>query len=380
MKILQLTRQFLPSEGGIESVVEGLTGALQQRGHQVDVATLQLIFASGAKAPPASVESGIRVRRMAHWGSRRYPIAPAALREIRGYDLVHIHAIDFFVDFLSLLRPLHGIPLVVSTHGGIFHTQFLRAFKELFFQTVTRLSLARVGAVICVSQHDRQKFGEIVSPDLIHVIENGANIDRFLSMRKQIEPGLLLGISRLVENKRVHKVLEAMAPLVDRYPDLHLEWVGADVAGQRPALDRRAAELGLTGRVRFHGATSREDLWDLLRRAHLFVSASAYEGFGLSTIEAMSTGTVPVVTAVGAHPDVIQPGGSGFLVDADAAGLSAGIADALALSPDALASIGAAARAATTRFSWAGIAPQYESIYESVIASSKGHRATAKSA
>ena len=94
----------------------------------------------------------------------------------------------------------------------------------------------------------------------------------------------------------------------------------------------------------------------------------------------MSTGTVPVVTAVGAHPDVIQPGVSGFLVDPDAAGLSAGIADALALSPDALASIGAAARAATTRFSWAGIAPQYEGIYESVIASSKGHRATAKSA
>ena len=44
----------------------------------------------------------------------------------------------------------------------------------------------------------------------------------------------------------------------------------------------------------------------LLERAHLFVSASSYEGFGLSTIEAMSAATVVVVTAVGAHPDVVR--------------------------------------------------------------------------
>ena len=72
-------------------------------------------------------------------------------------------------------------------------------------------------------------------------------------------------------------------------------------------------ELGLSGRVRFHGAVSREELYRLLERAHLFVSASAYEGFGLSTIEAMSAATVVVVTAVGAHPDVVQDGVSGFL-------------------------------------------------------------------
>ena len=67
-------------------------------------------------------------------------------------------------------------------------------------------------------------------------------------------------------------------------------------------------------------------------------------------------------------------------VDADAIGLSAGIAEPLALSPDALASVGAAARAASTRFSWSGIAPQYEHIYESVIAASKGPRALTRTA
>ena len=203
MKILQLTRQFLPGQGGMESVVEGLSGALQQKGHTVQVATLRLIFSSGAMAPAESVEGGLLVRRMRHWGPRRYPVAPAALTFIRGYDLVHIHAIDFFVDYLSLLRLLHRVPLVVSTHGGFFHTEWAGMFKRMYFKTVTRRSLSGVGAVVCVSQHDGEMFRKIVSPGRIRVIENGADIDRFRGLKKCIVPGRLLGISRLAENKCV---------------------------------------------------------------------------------------------------------------------------------------------------------------------------------
>ena len=351
----------------MESVVEGLSVALQQNGHTVQVATLRLLFSNGTMAPAESVEAGLKVRRMRHWGPRRYPVAPGVFGAIRGYDLVHIHAIDFFVDFLSLLRLVHRIPLVISTHGGFFHTQRARAFKEMYFKTVTRRSLGGVGAVVCVSQHDRQMFSRIVPPQRIRVIENGANIDGLWSLKKRSEPGLVLGVARLAENKRVHKVLEAMAVLKDRYPHLRLEWVGADFSGLRTSLERRVIELGLSGRVCFHGAVSREELYRLLERAHLFVSASAYEGFGLSTIEAMSAATVVVVTAVGVHPEVVQDGVSGFLMDQDAAGLSAQMERALSLPGEKLAAIGEQARAATRRFSWSRIAPRYEQLYREVL-------------
>jgi alpha-1,3-mannosyltransferase len=351
----------------MESVVEGLSVALQRNGHTVQVATLRLLFASGTIAPAESVEAGLKVRRMRHWGPRRYPVAPGVFREIRGYDLVHIHAIDFFLDYLSLLRLVHRIPLVISTHGGFFHTQRARAFKEMYFRTVTRRSLGGVGAVVCVSQHDRQMFSRVVPQERIRVIENGANIDSLWSLKKTLEPGLLLGVARLAENKRVHKVLEAMAMLKDRYPHLRLEWVGADFSGLRASLERRVIDLGLMGRVRFHGAVSREELYQLLQKAHLFVSASAYEGFGLSTIEAMSAATVVVVTAVGVHPDVVQDGVSGFLIGPDAAGLVEQMEHALSLPGEKLAAIGEQARAATRRFSWSRIAPQYEQLYREVL-------------
>jgi alpha-1,3-mannosyltransferase len=370
MKILQLTRQFLPAQGGMESVVEGLSVALQRKGHTVQVATLRSLFATGTSAPAESVEAGLPVRRMRHWGPRRYPVAPAALSAVRGYDLVHIHAIDFFVDYLSLLRLLHRVPLVVSTHGGFFHTQRARLFKEMYFKSVTRQSLAGVRAVVCVSQHDREVFARIVPSQRLRTIENGANIDRFWSLDKKLEPGLLLGVSRLAENKRIDKVLQAMALLKDRYPALRLEWIGADFAGLRTTLERSVAELGLRGRVCFRGAVSDHELSSALARAHLFVSASSYEGFGLSTIEAMSAATVVVVTAVGAHTDVVQDGVNGFLVDIEANRLANTIAGALRLPPEKLTAIGAAARTATQRFSWTQIAPRYEQLYRDVLVTS----------
>lgn len=367
MRILQLTRQFLPAQGGVERVVEGLSVALQRSGHTVQVATLRLLFSSGTLAPAQSVEAGVPVRRMRHWGPRRYPLALSALRAIRGYDLVHIHAIDFFVDYLSLLRLLHRVPLVVSTHGGFFHTERARAFKEWYFEHITRQSLGRVGAVVCVSRRDCELFSRIVPTERIRVIENGANLDRFWKLNKCVEPGLVLGISRLAENKRVEKVLEAMAELKHRHPQLRLEWVGADFAGMRSTLERRVASLGLEGRVLFHGAVGEAELCRLLERAHLFVSASSYEGFGLSAIEAMSAATAVVVTPVGAHPDVVQHGVTGFLIGQDTSGLASQIDEVLAMPVERVQAIGEAARDATRRFSWMQIAPRYEQVYREVL-------------
>ena len=187
------------------------------------------------------------------------------------------------------------------------------------------------------------------------------------SLKKDIEPGLVLGISRLAENKRVHKVLEAMALLRHRYPRMRLEWAGADFAGLRAELERRVVELGLGGRVRFRGAISREELYRLLERAHLFVSAASYEGFGLSTIEAMSAATVVIVTAVGAHPDVVEDGVSGLLMDQHATGLAGHMERVLSMPAEKLEQIGERARAATKHFSWRQIAPRYEQLYREVL-------------
>jgi glycosyltransferase involved in cell wall biosynthesis len=51
-----------------------------------------------------------------------------------------------------------------------------------------------------------------------------------------------------------------------------------------------------------------------LLRGSVFFHPSRYEGFGLSLVEAMSQGLIPVTFAVGIAPEVIKDGQNGFIV------------------------------------------------------------------
>jgi glycosyltransferase involved in cell wall biosynthesis len=110
------------------------------------------------------------------------------------------------------------------------------------------------------------------------------------------------------------------------------------------------------------------ELQALLARAHLFVSAASYEAFGISTIEAMSSATLPVVTPVGVHPEVVREGETGFLLDPGDDGRAVEtLRRALALEPTALARIGAAARAAARRFAWETVVHEYLDVYAAAV-------------
>ncbi len=368
MNILRVTRQFSPSVGGVESVAYGLSRALQQVGHRNDVVTLRTIFNTGESAAPEERLDGIQVYRLPHIGSRRYPIAPGVFAFARSYDLIHIHAVDFFVDGLSLTRPWHGRPLVVNTHGGIFHTRWFWPLKRAYFHTVTRLILRGVAAVICDSAHDRALFRAIVPAHKLRVIHNGVDLQPFLAMNKQVMPGRLLGIGRIAENKGVERLIALLPILAADFPQVHLVWVGEDPQRRTVHLRALAQQLGVAERVRFTGGVPQAELLTLLAQAHLFVSAASFEAFGVSTIEAMGSGTVPVVTPVGVHPEVIREGQTGFICRPELQGMGAGLRHALSLEADQLHQMGERARQAARRFAWEQVVKAYLDVYSAVLA------------
>jgi len=367
MKILQISRQFFPSTGGIENVMYGLSQALQHIGHSSDILTLCYIFNAGETIESEACVDGLKVYRLPHIGGKRYPIAPAVLSFTSSYDILHIHAIDFFIDFLSITRPLHRKPIVVNTHGGIFHTQWLVSFKKFYFKTVTRFSLRKADAVVCVSEHDYDLFKTIVPAEKLHIISNGVNVEPFLDIQKKIVPGLLLGIGRIAENKGIEKLIDLLPRLVEDFPSVHLVWVGNDLQKRIPQLLAYAEQLCVASRVHFLGQVPDAKLRDLLSQAHLFVSAASYEAFGLSTIEAMSSATVPVVTPVGIHPEVIREGQTGFLYQFEDQQPLDCFRHALSLDDNQLSEIGHKAREVARQYSWAKVVNSYMAIYQSVL-------------
>jgi alpha-1,3-mannosyltransferase len=368
MKIVQVTRQYLPSTGGLESVVEGLSRAVRDAGHEVRIVTLKKIFSTGEAAPTESVINGVNVSRIGHWGSRRYPIAPWVLSHVNDCDLLHVHAVDFFVDFLSFSRSFHRRPIVLSTHGGFFHTRWLNWFKAAYFRTITRQALKHVAAVICVSEHDYEIFSSIVPREKLHLVRNGVAVESYANVEKKVKPGLLVGIGRVSSNKGIDRLIHAVAEVRKSRPEVELVWAGPDEEGRIEQLRQVAQQAGVGDCVRFTGRVEVAELERLLSHANLFVSGSSYEGYGLSTIEAMSSGTVPVVTRVGIHPQLIGDGKNGFLVDSDTASLARGLRTALNLEPGALASMGRQARELSAACTWHRAVEGYLDIYGAVLA------------
>src|SRR5271154_593245 len=246
----------------------------------------------------------------------------------------------FFVDFLSLSKIFHRRPIVLSTHGAFFHTRWLPWLKSAYFRTITRQTLKRVAAVICVSEHDYEMFSAIVPQHKLHLVRNGVAIESYTNVKKQVTPGLLVGIGRVAQNKGIDRLIHAVAELRKTRSDVQLIWAGPDEEGRIGQLQNLADQAGVGDSVKFTGRVEVAELERLLAQANLFVSGSSYEGYGLSTIEAMSSGTVPVVTRVGIHPQVIRDGQNGFLVDSDTASLAKGLGQALDLKPGALTAMG----------------------------------------
>src|SRR5262249_49104762 len=148
--------------GGMENVAWELANAQVTGGHEVRVLTLDRMFdAPSQRLPARELVRGMEILRVPFFGSKRYPLALSAIRHIWSADIVHVHGLDFFFDYLAWTKPLHRRHLVVSTHGGYFHTPFASRLKKIIFPTVTRSSLRWYGGVVTVSEADQARFAAV---------------------------------------------------------------------------------------------------------------------------------------------------------------------------------------------------------------------------
>ncbi|SMD01856.1 alpha-1,3-mannosyltransferase [Rhizobium sp. RU36D] len=284
---------------------------LLKRGLRVRVVTCDRLFREPKKTlPHFDVIGGIEVVRIPWSGSSRYPIAPQVFRHLADADLVHVHAIDFFYDALALGWLLHRKPMVVTTHGGFFHTQKYRQIKDIWFKTMTRASASAYRSVITCSQSDHALFSQIVGKKL-QLLENGVNVDKFTDLASTEPRQRLMTIGRFSVNKRLNLLLDMMVSLKRKAPGWKLDVVGQPSDQSAEDLRREIAARGLNDTVVLHVGIDNPAIGALMREASFFASASEYEGFGLVAVEAMSAGLVPILhpneafrSLATRHPDI----------------------------------------------------------------------------
>jgi glycosyltransferase involved in cell wall biosynthesis len=112
---------------------------------------------------------------------------------------------------------------------------------------------------------------------------------------------LLLTVAKLTDHKGHRYLLEALPEVIRRVPNMVVGLAGDGEL--RESLERQAAQLGVQPQVRFLGF--RNDVYDLIQAADLFVLPSHLEGLCSTLIDVMLARRTIVTTTAGGIPDLV---------------------------------------------------------------------------
>lgn len=364
-RIVHVVRQFSPSIGGLEDCVLNLCRAqTHDLGLAPRVVTLNRLFQRPDETlPETDSVNGIPVLRLPWSGSSRYPLAPSVLKHLSDADLVHVHGIDFFFDFLAATQGIHRRPLVATTHGGFFHTAFASRLKKVYFQTVTRQSARAYRRIIACSAADAEAFGAI-TPANLTTIENGVDIDKFADAASPVRRPVLITFGRFTRHKRLDALFPILRALRSDGTDWRLIIAGVEADLTREDLAHLAASAGAQGAVTIEVGLSNTELKTQIQQASLFISPSAYEGFGIAAVEALSAGLVPILSGIAPYRKLLAAAPDGVEIDAqDGDGAAQAIRQRYAGMSDDLTDLKARLKAVAAPHDWRSVAKRYSDAY-----------------
>lgn len=367
LRVVHVVRQYHPSRGGMEDVVFNIARFQRElHGHESSVITLNRVFRTTTLLPAHEILEGIPVTRLPYVGFERYPICPSVLMHLREADVVHVHGIDFFYDFLALTRWWHRKPLIACTHGGFFHTEFAQRIKKLFFHSVTRISSLGYKRILATSANDGDIFSTIVDSGRLQIIENGVNVDKYEDAASKSRQPVLLYFGRWSSNKGIPESMQLLKTLLSEDPQWKLIIAGREYDYNTSQLQQMARELGIEHAIDIAPNPSDIELRSLMSQASYFICLSRHEGFGLAAVEAMSAGLIPLLSKIPPYIKLAQETEVPLLIDSD---LKIGAEAIIALHSKSEAQYQELRNLAMTRvriFSWRNVVAAYAAEYERV--------------
>ena len=281
-------------------------------------------------------------------------------------SLIHAHWVIPQGLLALLARPLlpGKVKILSTSHGGdLFSLQagVLQALKRFVFRRSDHVTVVSNA----MADHLRQ-----IGCNTGNVSVQPMGVDlagRFVPGSRPADPQRLVYVGRLVEKKGVATLVKAIQLLKTGFADLKLTIVGD--GPEKSALERQAAELGVSAQIDFAGSQPNAHVPQYYQSAGIAIVPSVIatdgdqEGLGLVAVEALGCGCVAVVSDLPALRDVISDGENGLVFRAtDAADLAAKIRNLLedAALYNRLGSAGR--QSVVDRFDWQQVGSHYRSI------------------
>ncbi|KJY59215.1 Group 1 glycosyl transferase [Lactobacillus kimbladii] len=308
MNIGIFTDSYFPQLSGVATSIKTLKDALEKQGHNVFIFTT-----TDPHIKKGTVEANIfrfssvpfisfTDRRVAFRG---FFEATKVAREVK-LDIVHTQT-EFALGMIGkYVAHQLKIPAIHTYHTMyedylhyVLNGHLLRPYHVKQF---TNAYLKNMDGVIAPSKRVEALLKRYRVNIPMRVIPTGVDINSLnkpetVDVRKELDipddVPVLLTLSRVAEEKKIDRILNAMPEILDEFPQTRLV-----IAGDGPdmeVLQEQVERLTLEDSIIFTGDIPHDDVGSYYKMADLFVSASDTETQGLTYIEALASGTRCVV-------------------------------------------------------------------------------------
>jgi len=330
VKIVHITLRF-DAPGGVETTVRELARRQKAAGYDVEVFASDLVDEAGwVRSQEFRREvDGVPVRRFPvvkrPFPRLTLPVMVGLVDALKASeaDLLHAHSHRYgHVMQAAAVARREAIPLVVSTHyhpADTWETPWKKGLLRVEDVTFGASAYRVARALVVESELEAKLVAEFSPRGRLRVVPPGISLSEWedpegdRARAPSLPPGYLLFVGRIASNKGLPTLLDALAvlPAQDRPPVVLMgpPW------GEKPALEARARQLGVSDRLVWLGhVADRRAYRATLRGARALVLPSAWEAFGLVLLEAMAARVPVIASAVGAVPEVLEGGLDGRLV------------------------------------------------------------------
>jgi len=319
MNILITVGIFPPDIGGPASFVPKISNFLVENGHNVKIICLSEV---GNNHIEDNLDV-IRIRRSNNLPIRWLKTIYQIVKNGRNSDLIFVNglgvesAIAALMLKKKLIRKIVGDPVWERAYNQKKTSESFDEFqnnKHSFLIEVQKLlrnwSVNSAEVVITPSDHLKNFVSELGFNNEILKINNGVDITDIKRTNVHKADINLLIISRLVIQKNINIVIEAMELLDNKKVKLSIIGEG----GEFNKLEGVIHELNLQNRVQLLGKIDNNKISQFLLTADIFIQASDYEGLPHSVLEAINYEIPILSTEVGGCRDLLNDGERGFII------------------------------------------------------------------
>jgi len=209
-----------------------------------------------------------------------------------------------------------NVNLIVTIHGSD-----INLFKSNLGKFLLKWTLNNIDLLTVVSTPIKYDVIKLGYKKNVYVYPMGVNTQLFnpkkfdLALKKKfgIKSKFILFVGSLIKLKRIEELIDAMPCVIERFPDIKLIIIGKGILEKK--LKMQVQKLKIEKNILFLGFIENKQLPKFYATSDLFILPSKSEGFPVSAMEALSSGTLTLMAQIETVKELIIEKETGFYIN-----------------------------------------------------------------